>query len=40
MKFTEMLRARWRNADTLLCVGLDPDLARLPDELAGNPDAI
>ena len=25
MKFTEMLRARWRNADTLLCVGLDPD---------------
>ena len=20
MKFTEMLRARWRNADTLLCV--------------------
>ena len=40
MKFTEMLRARWRNADTLLCVGLDPDLARLPEELAGKPDAI
>ena len=40
MKFTEMLRARWRNAATLLCVGLAPDLARLPEELAGKPDAI
>lgn len=24
MKFTEMLRARWRNADTLLCVVSTP----------------
>lgn len=40
MKFTEMLRARWRNADTLLCVGLDPNPKRFPEELADSPDAI
>lgn len=28
--FIEQLRSRWRRANTLLCVGLDPDLARLP----------
>ena len=31
MGFIDKLRARWRDADTLLCVGLDPDLARLPE---------
>ena len=29
MKFVEMLKARWGTADTLLCVGLDPDPASL-----------
>ncbi len=33
MKFVEMLKARWRAADTLLCVGLDPDPARFPAHL-------
>ena len=26
-----MLSERWRSADSVLCVGLDPDLSRLPD---------
>ena len=39
MGFIDKLRARWRDADTLLCVGLDPDLARLPESyLAGDAD--
>lgn len=33
MGFIDKLRTRWRDADTLLCVGLDPDLARLPEHL-------
>ncbi|WP_240097431.1 orotidine-5'-phosphate decarboxylase [Thermomonas flagellata] len=37
MTFIDKLRARWRDAETLLCVGLDPDLARLPEPyLAGD----
>ena len=34
MKFTEMLSERWQNADSLLCVGLDPNPTRFPHELA------
>lgn len=40
MKFVEMLKARWRTADTLLCVGLDPDPARFPEHLRSTDDAI
>jgi orotidine-5'-phosphate decarboxylase len=40
MNFIDMLDARWRNADTLLCVGLDPDPARFPAHLRSRPDAI
>ena len=40
MTFTEMLEARWQGADTLLCVGLDPNPSRVPAELADRPDAI
>ncbi len=40
MKFTEKLDARWRQADTLLCVGLDPDATRLPAHLRERDDAI
>ena len=35
MNFVDRLRARWQDADTLLCVGLDPDPARLPERFAG-----
>ena len=34
------LRARWRDAGTLLCVGLDPDPSRFPAQLRGEPDAV
>jgi orotidine-5'-phosphate decarboxylase len=38
--FTESLRKAWARSDSLLCVGLDPDPARLPPHLAGMPDPI
>lgn len=40
MTFTEKLAARWRAADTLLCVGLDPDPTRFPGRLRDRDDAI
>ena len=36
MTFIDMLRARWRTADSLLCVGLDPDPARFPATFHGR----
>ena len=36
MGFIDKLRARWRNADTLLCVGLDPDPAKFPDRFVDD----
>jgi orotidine-5'-phosphate decarboxylase len=38
--FIEKLTAAWRTNDTLLCVGLDPDLKKLPPHLRRQPDAI
>jgi orotidine-5'-phosphate decarboxylase len=38
--FIEKLSAAWIAHDSLLCVGLDPDVARFPSELQGQPDAI
>ncbi len=40
MNFINKLSAAWTRNDSLLCVGLDPDLARLPASLQGEPDAI
>ncbi|MGE5338120.1 MAG: orotidine-5'-phosphate decarboxylase [Gemmatimonadota bacterium] len=40
MKFTDKLAARWQRADSLLCVGLDPDTTRLPAHLRERDDAI
>jgi orotidine-5'-phosphate decarboxylase len=40
VNFIERLRARWRAADSLLCVGLDPDPTRFPAHLRGRDDAI
>ncbi len=34
MKFVERLKQAWNAGETLLCVGLDPDPARLPKHLA------
>ncbi|MFM9881811.1 MAG: orotidine-5'-phosphate decarboxylase [Burkholderiales bacterium] len=38
--FVELLRYRWLQADSMLCVGLDPDVARLPAHLRSRPRAI
>lgn len=38
--FSAKLAAAWRRNDSLLCVGLDPDLKRFPAHLAGRGDAI
>jgi orotidine-5'-phosphate decarboxylase len=40
MTFINRLRDRWQQADTLLCVGLDPEPAKFPRTLAGDPDAV
>ncbi|MFK7966991.1 MAG: orotidine-5'-phosphate decarboxylase [Burkholderiaceae bacterium] len=40
MRFIEKLNARWRSSRSLLCVGLDPDLTRLPANLNARPDGI
>ena len=40
MTFIEKLRARWHDADTLLCVGLDPDPAKFPDAFVDDADAL
>jgi orotidine-5'-phosphate decarboxylase len=40
MNFIDLLNARWRSADSLLAVGLDPDPARFPPHLRHRPEAI
>ncbi|ENO93873.1 orotidine 5'-phosphate decarboxylase [Thauera sp. 28] len=40
MHFMTALQAAWQQRDSLLCVGLDPDPAKLPAHLQGRPDAI
>jgi orotidine-5'-phosphate decarboxylase len=40
MTFIQSLRAAWDRNHSLLCVGLDPELAKLPAHLRDAPDAI
>lgn len=40
MNFMQALRTRWTDADTLVCVGLDPDPARFPAAVKDDPDAV
>ena len=40
MNFTDMLARAERQNDSLLCVGLDPEPARLPGAWKGNPARI
>ena len=40
MTMHDLLRAAWHRSDSMLCVGLDPETARLPSPLDGAPDAI
>lgn len=40
MTFIEKLSAAWAANNSLLCVGLDPDVKRFPADMTGKPDAI
>ncbi|MDO8299281.1 orotidine-5'-phosphate decarboxylase [Lacisediminimonas sp.] len=40
MSFVEKLGAAWTSQGSMLCVGLDPDIAKFPAELRGRPDAV
>ena len=40
MGFIESLRARWQAADTLLCIGLDPDPAKFPTRLPHDAEGL
>jgi orotidine-5'-phosphate decarboxylase len=40
MSFIASLQARWHSADTLVCVGLDPEPVKFPAKFANDPDAI
>jgi orotidine-5'-phosphate decarboxylase len=40
MTFIQKLSAAWAANDSMLCVGLDPDVSRFPPQLKGRPDAI
>ena len=40
MSFMQQLRARWNAADSLVCVGLDPEPAKFPARFAGDADAV
>lgn len=40
MGFMQALRQRWSAADSLVCVGLDPEPSKFPARFAGDTDAV
>jgi orotidine-5'-phosphate decarboxylase len=40
MSFMKSLRRRWTDANSLLCVGLDPEPEKFPAHLRDDPDAV
>jgi orotidine-5'-phosphate decarboxylase len=40
MSFMPALRGRWSSANSLVCVGLDPEASKFPAHLRGDPDAV
>lgn len=40
MNFMQALRQRWTDANTLVCVGLDPEPAKFPASFRDDPDAV
>jgi orotidine-5'-phosphate decarboxylase len=40
MTFIQKLNAAWQSTGSMLCVGLDPDPQRYPEELDNHPDRI
>jgi orotidine-5'-phosphate decarboxylase len=40
MGFMDAVRTRWTEANTLVCIGLDPEPAKFPPSLRDDPDAV
>lgn len=40
MNFMQALRQRWNAADSLVCVGLDPEPTKFPAKFQNDPDAV
>ena len=40
MNFINKLNAAWTANDSLLCVGLDPDMTKLPPQFQQDPNGI
>lgn len=40
MGFKEKLTARWHKSNSLLCVGLDPDITKIPVHIASGPEPL
>lgn len=40
MSFMQVLRQRWGDADSLVCVGLDPEPSKFPAQFANDPNAV
>src|SRR5688500_12828763 len=40
MNFMQALRDRWHSANSLVCVGLDPEPAKFPAQFANDPGAV
>ncbi|WP_149195465.1 orotidine-5'-phosphate decarboxylase [Luteimonas suaedae] len=40
MNFISALKTRWQHANSLVCVGLDPEPSRFPSKFANDPDAV
>jgi len=40
MSFMTAMRKRWQTADTLVCIGLDPEPAKFPARFANDSDAV
>jgi len=40
MSFMQALRTRWQQANSLVCVGLDPEPAKFPAQFANDADAV
>ena len=40
MRFSDVLKQRWQQHDTLVCVGLDPEPSKFPEHLHRAPDMV
>jgi orotidine-5'-phosphate decarboxylase len=40
MSFITALKQRWHDANSLVCIGLDPEPAKFPARFRGDPDAV